>query len=150
LDSFRAPDVSAFAPRSVARLNEQTVRPVTAADLVDANGYCAAGPRPQPSGEETAVPPGAAASTPLVAGGVVIGMTECEVTQRAGIPERVEIGSTGAERTAVFTYINGPRPGIYHFADGRLKTLERAPAPPAPPKPERPTKRTKPKTAEAR
>jgi len=148
--SLRAPDLSTFAPRSVARLNEQVVRPITAGDLVDANGYCEAGPRPQPAAEASVAPPGTASSVPLVAGGVTIGMTECEVTQRAGVPERVEIGSAGAERTVVFTYINGPRPGIYSFADGRLKSLERAPAPPTPPKPERPVKRTKPKTAEAR
>jgi hypothetical protein len=103
----------------------------------------------QPAGDEPLGPPGSPAGIPLAPGGVTIGMTECELTQRAGIPERVDIGSVGGERTVVLTYIHGPRPGIYHFAGGRLKSMERAPAPPAPPKPERPAKRTKPRTAAA-
>jgi hypothetical protein len=66
------------------------------------------------------------------------------VVQRAGMPERVEIGGgQGPDRTAVLTYINGPRPGIYHFSGGRLSSMDRAPEPP-PPKPVKPQKRGKP------
>ncbi len=62
-------------------------------------------------------------------------MTECDVVKRAGIAGRVEIGANERrERTATLTYINGERPGIYNFTDGRLTSMELGPEPPAPPK----------------
>ncbi len=65
---------------------------------------------------------------PQVAGGIALGMTECQTVQRAGIPTNVAIsaGDKG-ERTAVLTFLSGPWPGIYTFADGRLKVIDRAP-----------------------
>ena len=74
-------------------------------------------------------------SSPQVSGGIALGMTECEAVQRAGIPGNVAI-SAGArgERKVVLTYLSGVWPGIYHFADGRLKEINRAPAPPEQPK----------------
>jgi hypothetical protein len=60
------------------------------------------------------------------------------------MPARVDISANAQnQRAVVLTYLSGPWPGIYHFADGRLKEVERAPVPPEPPKPE-PKKKKKP------
>ncbi len=65
-----------------------------------------------------------------MSGGIALQMTECDVVRRAGAPEQVQIGTNErGERTAVITYIRGSRPGIYHFAAGRLTSIERAPEP---------------------
>lgn len=89
---------------------------------------------------------------PQVAGGIALGMTECQAVQRAGIPTNVAIsaGDKG-ERRAVLTFLSGPWPGIYTFADGRLKVIDRAPEQPKPagvPAKKTPKKKTgAPKTA---
>src|SRR5262249_45775551 len=72
-------------------------------------------------------------SAPLVAGGIALGMTECQTVQRAGVPANVSIsaGDKG-ERKAVLTFLSGPWPGIYTFTDGRLKVIDRAPEQPKP------------------
>lgn len=98
---------------------------------------------------DAAPPPGA----PTVMGGVALGMTECDVVRRAGTPGNVNLtaGDKG-ERRVVLTYLTGPWPGIYTFDSGRLKILDRAPAPPAPAKPlktRKAAKPAKPKTANA-
>jgi hypothetical protein len=68
-------------------------------------------------------------------------MTECDVVKRAGPPEKLDVGTNErGERKVTLTYIQGPRPGIYYFAAGRLTTMERAPEPPTPPKTARPAK----------
>jgi hypothetical protein len=41
----------------------------------------------------------------------------------------------------VLTFLNGPWPGIYRFSDGRLKVIDRAPAPPEPPPKKKTTKK---------
>jgi hypothetical protein len=93
---------------------------------------------PEPAGGDAVAPPTAA---PLIPGGIGIDMTECEVVQRAGRPDNFEVGSTQrGERSAVLTYIHGPKPGIYKFEAGRLVALERGPEPPAAPKPAKPAK----------
>ena len=58
-----------------------------------------------------------AAGLPVVAGGIALGMTECQTVQRAGTPSNVAIsaGEKG-ERKVVLTYLSGPWPGIYTFA----------------------------------
>jgi hypothetical protein len=89
-------------------------------------------------------------TTPAVAGGIALGMTECQAVQRAGVPSNVGI-STGdkGERKVVLTFLNAPWPGIYTFADGRLKVIERAPEQPKPSGPAKktPKKKPTPKTA---
>ena len=98
------------------------LRPVTAADFVDAQGQCAAGQK------------GAQ-------GGIALEMTECEVVGRAGPPEDVQIGTTDrGERAVTMTYAGGPRPGIYRFTGGRLSAIERGqePAPEPVAKPKKP------------
>jgi len=90
-----------------------------------------------------------ASGPPPVAGGIALGMTECQAVQRAGAPNNVAI-STGekGERKVVITYISGPWPGIYTFAGGRLKVVERAPEQPKPAAPKKsPKKKPPPKTA---
>jgi hypothetical protein len=96
-------------------------------------------------------PPGAAVvnapAGPQVMGGVALGMSECQVVQRAGNPSNVQIGAgTGGERSVTLTFLNPPWPGIYRFSDGRLKVVERGPAPPptakAPPKKKKAAKKT--------
>jgi hypothetical protein len=74
-------------------------------------------------------------NAPPVLGGIALGMTECQTVHRAGTPGNVAIsaGERG-ERRVMLTYLSGPWPGIYHFADGRLQEIDRAPTPPAPPK----------------
>ena len=60
-------------------------------------------------------------------------MTECELVQAAGPPASVEIGaSQQGGRTVTMIYAAADRP-IYHFADGRLKSIERGAEPPPEP-----------------
>jgi len=126
--------------------DEPKVRAVEAADLVGPDGQCAgqaapsavmnfrAGPDASPPGSPSSVPP--APATPQAARGIGLEMTECEVVRAAGHTDQVEI-STGehGERRVVLTYVQGERPGIYRFEDGRLKSIERVPGPEAPAKP---------------
>ena len=117
---------------------EFTLRPAGPADLVSPDGQCAA---PQaPAAAEPTDQPGA---PPVPAGGISLQMTECDVVNRIGGPDRVELGSNErGERTALITYTRGSRPGLYRFVDGRLKSIERV----AEPAPERPKKRARPRS----
>lgn len=115
-----------------------TKRAVTPEDLVDASGYCAG------AASASAASPDAAAEAapgPSVVGGIALGMTECEVVQRAGRPERVDVGADGGNRTAVLTYPQGERAGIYRFSGGRLQIMDRVAEPAKPAKPARPAKK---------
>lgn len=118
-------------------------KPITAADLVDANGACPA-PAAHPSAAAQPAPGAAqanqAAGAPstsdansLVGGGVALGMSECDIVFRAGQPNSVQLGQNpNGDRTAVLTFNAGPRPGIYHFERGALTEIDGVPAPPAP------------------
>jgi hypothetical protein len=122
-------------------------KPITASDLVDANGACPA-PAVQPApalavqpapaaapGNPAAGAPPASDANSLLGGGVALGMSECEVVYRAGQPNSVQLGQNpSGDRTAVLTFNAGPRPGIYHFERGGLMEIDGVPAPPAPPK----------------
>jgi hypothetical protein len=75
----------------------------------------------------------------VAAGGVALGMTECQVVGHAGQPSHVEIsGGEGPDRKTILTFQSGPWPGIYTFSGGRLKVVEEIPnlkpAKPAPKK----------------
>ena len=117
----------------------QQERPITANDLVDANGACpgapAATPAPAPASDNTAA--GAAASSDmasLLGGGVAIGMSECDVVARLGQATAVNLGrNPNGDRNAVLTFKTGPRPGVYRFEGGRLTEMDRVEAPPPPP-----------------
>jgi hypothetical protein len=137
MDSFRAPDSSQFFRQySMSGVKDRQLKPVTNEDLVDAEGRCAFASVAAPA-EPGATQTDAAPGVPLVPQGVSLEMTECEVVKRIGPAEKTEIGSNGSERTATLTYVQGARPGIYHFVAGRLNSVERAPEPPPPPKPVR-------------
>ncbi|MBX6328990.1 MAG: hypothetical protein IRY89_10470 [Pseudolabrys sp.] len=74
--------------------------------------------------------------TPAVAGGIALGMTECQVVRRAGTPNSVTVGADDkGERKVVITYAGGNWPGVYHFQSGRLKEIEAVPTPEKPAKP---------------
>lgn len=109
---------------------EFTLRPVTAADLVSAEGQCPLDPQVSSGGPD----PAAVDGVPTIPGGIALQMTECDVVRRAGAPDQVQIGGDErGERSVVITYTRGPRPGTYRFAAGRLQAIERAPgaSPPA-------------------
>ena len=152
---FEKPDWA--KPDSVSRTADLGPRgPAGPDDLVGGDGRCAVGPQmaqavaPQApadrevgsvAGDLAGAPMPAAApgapdpGQPQVVGGIALSMTECQVAQRAGLPANVAInaGERG-ERRVVLTYLSGPWPGIYHFSDGRLREIDRAPLPPEPPK----------------
>ncbi len=132
---------------------KQAQKPITANDLVDANGACpaqaaagaqaAATAEAPPASQPGAAPAAAAASaapspapdtvSSLLGGGIALGMSECDVVARAGAPSNVQIGQNqNGDRTAVLTFQSGPRPGIYRFERGALKEMDRT-AEPAPP-----------------
>jgi hypothetical protein len=108
--------------------NEFGLRPVTAEDLVSAEGQCVAEAAAAPAPESS---DGTPQMQPVQSGGIALQMTECDVVRRAGAPEQVQIGADErGERAAVLTYLQGPRPGIYRFNAGRLTSVERAPEAP--------------------
>jgi len=119
---LRKPDWTSFSGGK----NEFALRPVTAADLVNAAGQCAG------EGEQAGSDPTAGA--PSVAGGIALQMTECDVVRRAGAVDKIDFGSDDrGERIVALTYLRGPWPGIYRFAGGRLVSIDRAPTPPPAP-----------------
>jgi hypothetical protein len=120
--------------------NEFELRPVTAADLVNADGQCSAEAQPAAAGDGS--------EPALVSGGIALQMTECDVVRRAGAPEQLQVGAEPGGRSVVMTYTRGPRPGIYRFAGGRLATIERgaeAPTAKAAPK-AKPSKKAPPRS----
>jgi hypothetical protein len=130
-DSFRAPDSSSLFRRfSVAgTLNEKVLPPVTAADMVDASGRCAGAYVPA-AGDQPSDISLRDAGVPVIPAAISLDMTECDVVKRAGVADKVDIGAQGVERSVTLTYLRGERPGIYRFAEGRLKSMELAPEPP--------------------
>ncbi len=114
----------------------QRERPITANDLVDANGSC-----PALAVQSASANPGSnAAGSPdagsLLGGGIAIGMSECDVIARVGQPTAVNLGrNPNGDRTAVITFKGGARPGIYRFVAGRLTEMDRVEEPPPPPEP---------------
>jgi hypothetical protein len=100
------------------------IRPLGAPSLIGPDGGCA-------------VP----SSNPEFAGsGVGLDMSECDVVQRVGPPDNIDISANPrGDRAVVLTYARGERAGIYRFAAGRLVSIERGAEPPPPP--ERPAKK---------
>jgi hypothetical protein len=132
--------------------------PVAQTDLVSADGQCAAAPveaqaaAPAPATPPAAAPasagtgfegglqsgPGAPAAPAGVAGGIALGMTECQAVRRAGTPTHVAItAGQGGARRVVITYLTGQWPGIYTFESGRLKVVDAAPVPERKPEPKK-------------
>jgi hypothetical protein len=154
LDFFGKPD---WARPSTGAINLGPQGPVAPEDLVSADGRCAspssamaqaaeppAAPAqpslPAPTATQAAATPGGlerldSPSAPPVAGGIALGMTECQTVQRAGVPSNVAISANErGERKVVLTYLSGPWPGIYTFTGGRLKVVDAAPDQPKPAK----------------
>src|SRR5215472_11432431 len=170
INMFAKPD---WARPTTGAVNLGPQGPVGAEDLVSADGQCALSPTTNasdpppvaatsaPQADNKAVAPATAtpnsglqrlepASAPSpVAGGIALGMTECQAVQRAGTPNDVAIsGDQKGERKVVLTYLGGPWPGIYTFVGGRLNVVERAPEQPKPAAPKKtPKKKASPKTA---
>lgn len=102
-------------------------RPLTPADLIDADGAC-------PS-EVTSALPGTegGAGTPTQSSrssvfddSVTVGMSECDVVARLGQAADVSYGTTpNGTRSVVLTYRAGRRPGVYRFEAGRLSEMDR-------------------------
>lgn len=114
-------------------------KPVTAEDLVSAEGAC---PGMEPSAN--ALTDGAAGAPPAAGGTVALLHTECDVIRGIGAPDSVNISTApGGGRIAVVTYLRGPRAGIYTFTSGRLSSVEAAPEQPAQPKVAKPKAKKK-------
>jgi hypothetical protein len=109
---------------------EFALRPVIPTDLVSPDGQCAAPATAAPATSDVGAG-GPIEGAPLVAGGIALQMTECDVVLRAGPPEQMDLGTNErGDRAVVITYIRGNRPGVYRFAGGRLYSIERPPGPP--------------------
>ena len=117
--SFHTPtadDVIPLAPKlEFKNLPSSPVRVLGPPTLMAPDGSCAAGP------------------SDFTSSGIVLEMSECDVIQRAGAPDNIDLTPrpTG-ERALVLTYVHGDRPGIYRFVAGRLKSIERGAEPPPP------------------
>ena len=112
-------------------------KPVTAEDLVSADGFCPGMAPPAGSSDANALTDGAAGSPPppTTTGTVALGHTECDVVRGIGAPGSVNLSNNSrGDRVAVVTYLQGQRAGIYTFTGGRLTSIERAPEQAAPPK----------------
>jgi hypothetical protein len=135
---FKTPDWGSSTPRTAP--DTISSGPVAPEQEVDAAGRCAAGaaaPTEVSVGTVAGDLGTTAAVSPevpgLVPGGVALGMTECQVVSHAGQPGQVTIGVDEAgQRKVVLTYLSGPWPGIYTFAAGRLKVVDRVAQPEQP------------------
>jgi hypothetical protein len=118
-------------------------KPVTAEDLVSADGFCPGmAPPGGPADANAATDGGAGAPAPSTMGTVALGHTECDVVRGIGAPASVSLSNNArGDRVAVITYSQGQRAGIYTFTAGRLSSIERGSEPVAPPK----TAKSKPK-----
>src|ERR1700686_2435556 len=118
-------------------------KPVTADDLVSAEGYCPGmAPPGNPADANAATDGAAAAPAPTTTGTVALGHTECDVVRGIGAPASVNLSSNPrGDRVAVVTYAQGQRAGIYTFTAGRLTSIERGSEPVKQPK----TAKSKPK-----
>jgi hypothetical protein len=120
-------------------------KPVTAEDLVSAEGFCP-GMAPRGPADANALTDGAAgAPPPSTTGTVALGHTECDVVRGIGAPDNVNLSNNArGDRVAVINYSKGQRAGIYTFTAGRLSSIERGPEPVAQPKIAKPKPKKKP------
>ena len=109
-------------------------KPVTAEDLVSADGGCPGMAPPGGPADANALTDGAAgAPVPSTRGTVALGHTECDVVRGIGAPDSVNLSNNArGDRVAVVNYSRGQRAGIYTFTAGRLTSIERGPEPVAP------------------
>ena len=153
-DVFATPDWNKFTSSKPTILQ----RAVTPNDLISADGRCVGTSEvvtAQVSTDGTAPETTSDAlegqgALPAMQGGIGLAMTECQVAQRTGAPDRVDIGAEATERVTTMTVLRGSWPGLYRFRSGRLVSIERVDVP-APAKPVRAAKPAKPsKTSQMR
>jgi PPE-repeat protein len=119
-------------------------KPVTAEDLVSADGLCPGMAPPGPA-DANALTEGAAGAPTASTGTVALGHTECDVVRGIGAPDSVNLSSNArGDRVAVVNFSHGQRAGIYTFTSGRLSSIERGAEPVAPPKTAKPKAKKKP------
>jgi PPE-repeat protein len=120
-------------------------KPVTAEDLVSADGGC---PGMAPAGapaDANALTDGAAGAPPFQSGTVALGHTECDVVRGIGAPDNVNVSNTArGDRVTVINWSRGARAGIYTFTAGRLTSVERGAEPVVQPKVAKPKAKKKP------
>ena len=117
-------------------------KPVTAEDLVSAEGYCPGMAPPGSPADANAATDGAAGPVPSTTGTVALGHAESDAVRGIGAPASVNLSSNPrGDRVAVVTYLQGQRAGIYTFTAGRLTSIELGSEPVVPPK----TAKSKPK-----
>jgi hypothetical protein len=111
-------------------------KPVTAEDLVSADGQCPGmAPPGGPAGANALADGPAGAPAPTTTGTVALGHTECDVVRGIGAPDTVNLSNNArGDRVAVVNYSKGQRAGIYTFTAGRLSSIERGAEPVAQPK----------------
>ena len=115
-------------------------RPVTAQDLVSADGGCVG---MAPAGGPADANASTTAPAPM-GGTVALGHTECDVVRGIGAPSNINLSSDAAgRRVAVVTWTTGPRAGIYTFTAGRLSSIEGTPEQPVVPKAAKPKAKKK-------
>jgi hypothetical protein len=118
-------------------------KPVTAQDLVSADGGCPGMAPPSDATDANALAAGG--PVPSTTGTVALGHTECDVVRGIGAPENVNFSNNArGDRVAVVTYSRGQRAGIYTFTAGRLSSIERGPEPVAQPRAAKPKPKKKP------
>ena len=111
-------------------------KPVTAADLVSAEGACQGMAAPaNPADANASTSTGAGATPAVPTGTVALGHTECDVVRGIGAPDSVNISTNpSGDRVAVVNWSRGPRAGIYTFTAGRLSSIEAVATSPETPK----------------
>jgi hypothetical protein len=120
-------------------------KPVTAEDLVSAEGFCPGMSAAGPANANALADGAAAAPAPTTRGTVALGHTECDVVRGIGAPDNVSLSnSPRGDRVAVVNYSRGQRAGIYTFTGGRLTSVERGSDPVIEPKPAAKPKKKKP------
>jgi hypothetical protein len=120
-------------------------KPVTAEDLVSADGACPGMASAGSPADANALTDGAAGAPPARGGTVALGHTECDVVRGIGSPDNVNISNNPrGDRVAVINWSRGPRAGIYTFSAGRLSSVERGAEPVAEPKAAKPKAKKKP------
>jgi hypothetical protein len=121
-------------------------KPVTAEDLVSADGFCPGMAPPGAPVNANALTEGAAAGpTPTPTGTVALGHTECDVVRGVGPPASVNLSNNSrGDRVTVVNYSRGARAGIYTFTAGRLTSIERNPEAVVEPKAAKPRAKKKP------
>lgn len=118
-------------------------KPITADDLVSAEGGCPGMSPPGGPADANASSEAAGAPPPGAGGSVALGHTECDVVRGIGAPDSVNVSGGGDSRVATVTWLHGARAGIYTFTGGRLSAVEKAPDAGPPPKVAKPKGRKK-------